>query len=223
VLEIIKKTLLGAIGFVIEYKFNFIRILILPCILLSLFQLIVAEGINIWIFIFFTVFEWVVYIQVAISTHRLILLGPSSVSTWGFYVPGFRELHFFGAAFVLGLLLLPFDILSQAIYSSQTPLGGWVIPYLLSSYFWGRFALVFPSIATDNELSFQESWNITRNYQVLMIAVVGIYPLLVELPSLLISTLPYTEVISTVISLVSFIFVVSALSVAFLVINKHRY
>lgn len=222
-IELIKKTLLGAIGYVIEYKFIFIRILILPCIFMSFLELLIHDGMSFWLSIFIMISEWLVYVLLAISTHRVILLGPDSISTWGFYIPGARELQFFGTAFVLGLLMIPFSILSQAVSISQFSIGGWIIPFFLAAYFWGRLALVFPSIATDNAWTFQDSWNATKNYQVLMIAVVGIYPLLIELPATLISLLPYTAVIYTTLSLISLIFVVAALSVAFLIINKNEF
>ncbi len=211
----IRRTLLGAIGYVYFYKIQFLKILAFPFIFFSVYYLTVSENSNIifsWIIL---LTSWIIYTQVAVSTHRIILLGPNAVPNWGIYLPTFRELHFFMTSFILGIMMLPL-LLFMAI-----PGIGIIMYTIASAYLISRFSLVFPTIAIDNPMTFSDSWAVTKNYQILMLTVVLIFPIVVSIPEILFDKLPHTEIIVTAVSLITLVLMVAALSVSYKVINEN--
>jgi hypothetical protein len=210
----IKRTLVGALGYVYHYKVQFFKILIFPFIFFTIYYLIerVTDSTTYYWGMFFA--AWIIYTQIAVVTHRMILLGPNSVPNWGIYVPTKRELHFFTTSFILGLMMIPITFLNII------PSGGSILFTIVSSYLISRFSLVFPSIAVDNAWSFSDSWSVTKDHQILMLTVILIFPIVISIPEILLSELPYTSILVTFISLITLIITIAALSVAFKVINE---
>lgn len=205
---------MGALGYVYHYKIQFLKILVFPFLFFTVYYLNASLSDNAfysWGGIFAV---WIIYTQIAVVTHRIILLGPNSVPNWGVYIPTTRELNFFVKSFIMGLLMIPVSILN--IFPD-------VGPYLftiVSCYLFSRLSLVFPSIAVDSPWSFSDSWVITKDHQILMLVVILIFPLVITIPELLLSELPYTSLLVTFISLITLVIMVAALSVAFKVINE---
>ena len=210
----IKRTLVGAIGYVYHYKVQFFKILIFPFLFFTIYYLIatvVDSAAFTWGIIFAA---WIIYTQIAVVTHRMILLGPNSVPNWGIYVPTRREFHFFITSFILGLIMIPVAFLNII------PNGGSILFTIVSSYLISRFSLVFPSIAVDNPWSFSDSWSVTKDHQILMLAVILIFPIVISIPEILLSKLPHTSLLVTFVSLITLVITIAALSVAFKVINE---
>lgn len=156
-----------------------------------------------------------IYTILAITTHRIILLGPDSVSEWGIYMPRKREIYFVFYSIGLGLLMIPFSLLALI------PAIGWVIAVVAIIYLMARLSLVFPAIATDQGWSFSDSWKATRNHQILMMIVVAIFPFVISIPERLLIHVPYTGMFVSFLSALTMVFVVAALSVAFQVITEN--
>ena len=161
-----------------------------------------------------TIVPFFLYAVLAITTHRIILLGPESISEWGVYVPRKREFYFVLYSIGLGLLMIPFGFLALI------PTVGWFIAALAIIYMMARLSLVFPAIATDQGWTFSDSWKATRNHQILMMVVVAIFPFVISIPEQLLSHVPYIGVFVSLLSACSMVFVVAALSVAFQVIAE---
>ena len=215
-LDVIKKTIINSIRNVLKNKTVISKALVIPILLLSsaiIFQ--PKEPTALYIFLA-TVVTWVIYTMLAVTIHRIILLGPDSVASWGLYVPGGRELEFFFFTFILGLLMIPVAIFAFI------PGIGTVVSIILVIYLIGRLSLAFPSIATDQDIRISDSWNATKNYQVLMFVVVGIFPLIISIPEYIITAIPNETLylfISNIFSLVTMVFIVAALSESYRLIE----
>ena len=106
---------------------------------------------------------------IAITIHRVILLGTDSVPIWGIRPSSpwsYRESHFllylllFSAidyfiawVFFTGLVFIAFGLL------------------VIKLYFLVRMSLIFPSIAADKPISLLKSWQLTANYQGYMLTI----------------------------------------------------
>ena len=211
----IKRTIWGAFGYVYEFRKPFSKALLLPIIILSVLGVIPVQEHGFALMVLLTILPLFIYTVLAITTHRIILLGPDSVSEWGVYVPRKREFHFILYSVGLGLLMAPFGFLALI------PTIGWVMAIVAIIYMMARLSLVFPAIATDQGWSFSDSWKATKNHQVLMIIVVAIFPFVISIPEKLLSYVPYAGLLVNLLSAFTMVFVVAALSVAFQVITEN--
>lgn len=159
--------------------------------------------------IFLGILEFVIYTLMAVTTHRLILLGPDSVPKWGLNKITERELKFI--LYSLGLFLM----LILPAQLTLIPYAGWILAMLGMCYLLGRFSLIFPAIAIDQKWSYQKSWQATQPHQIMMVTIVIIFPIVIAIPETLLSNNTYTEFISLIISVVTEVFVIAALSMAF--------
>ena len=211
----IKRTLLGAFAYIYQYRKPFSKALLLPVVFLVVIELMPVHESDTGSIFLLRFLSFLIYIVLAISTHRIILLGPQSVSEWGVYMPGKREFTFFMYSIGIGLLMIPFSFLSFIPYM------GFLVAGISMAYMMGRLSLILPAIATDREWSFSDSWKATRNHQVLMMVVVGLFPFIISIPELLLSYIPYSGLLVSLLSAITLILVISALSVAFQVIAEN--
>ena len=89
----------------------------------------------------------------------------------------------------------------------------------LGAWFFSRIALVFPAVAADKAMSFSESWRLTKAHQPEMFLAVILIPILTLLPAVLLRQLPYTFWLTSVLSALATVFAVTALSVAYKLIE----
>ncbi|MCG8084078.1 MAG: hypothetical protein AB2689_23440 [Candidatus Thiodiazotropha taylori] len=210
----IKRTLWGAFGYVYEYRKPFAKALFFPVsILVALGALSIQEP-NSVLMVVLVILPWVIYTILAITIHRIILLGPNSVSEWGVYTPGKREAYFILHSIGLSLFMIPFGFISVI------PAIGWIVSMIAIIYMMARLSLVFPAIATDQSWAFSDSWKATKNHQALMMVVVAIFPFVISIPERLLSKVPYAGGFVNLLSALTLVFVVSALSVAFKLIAE---
>ena len=173
----------------------------------------------------------------AITTHRILLLGKESVPEFGLRSWSKREtfyfLHFLGLLLMLIAPALLIMLIAPVLLSFITFIGA-AIAMVVSFWVLSRLSLVFPGIAVDKGVSFQMSWDLTKDYQLLMLLVVIVCPVLLAIPSILLSLIPYpfilTNFVSTlVIVLTNFVstlvivFEVAALSMAYQLITSEQY
>ena len=197
------------LGYGILYKQRLAQALLLPFMLYIALDmvpdlemgLLVSTGMGVLTVIVHTVF--------AITTHRIILLGPDAVPKWGITKWSKREtffsLHFVG----LTLIFVPLSFLGFI------PVVGWVLATGLFSWLLGRFSLVFPGIAVDEGVTFKLSWELTKNRQKLMVLVVVVFPVFLMFPAFLLKLLPYTLPITSFLSTLATVFTVIALSASY--------
>ena len=200
---------LGAVGYVFEYRNKLAKALLIPFLLYLALDVatyiqpipVVAFGVSIMSIFVHSLF--------AITTHRIILLGPESVPKWGILSWSKRETSFALHLVGISLMLIPITVLAFI------PTIGMAL--IIPTMFWllGRLSLVFPGIAIDQAISYKHSWKLTKNNQILMMLVVILFPVLLLIPSKLISTIPYTFFISSALSTLCTVFMVAALSITY--------
>jgi hypothetical protein len=204
-----KYVALGTIAYVFRLKAIFARALLIPFFLYLLLDM--TEYLEPIPFLSFSVgFAYlIVHTLFAITTHRIVLLGRESTPKWGILNWSKRETKFVLHMFGLGLMVIPLVVLGFV------PVVGMILFLGVMFWFIGRLSLVFPAIAIDQGISFKYSWELTRNYQFLMVLVVIVFPLLLLIPSMLISMVPYTFIITSTLSTLSTVFMVTALSITY--------
>lgn len=212
----IKRTIGGAFGYVYAYRTQFAKALVLPVTVIVALGAIPRHDLGVALVLVLTAVRLLVYSILAITTHRMILLGPQAVAEWGVYLPQKREFYFMLVSIGMGLTMVPFGVLTLI------PVIGLVVAVIGMVYTLARLSLVFPAIATDRRWSFADSWKATQSHQVLMIVVVGIFPFILSVPGQLLSHIPHTRLAVNVLSAFTMIFIVAALSVAFQVITGQR-
>lgn len=175
-----------------------------------------------------------VYTVIAVTSHRITLLGPNAVSRWGNLRFGPRELRFLsnflmllavlvGLVFAAGLVLvLPLVALtgvqeSQAASERIVTVASSLLS-LVAMYFLARLSLVFPAASLDEDLSFSDSWRLTADHQGLMLFVTLVLPVIANLPAM---ALAGTQSLVVhlglqLFSLVAVVVIVTALSLAYL-------
>ena len=212
--DTIKKIILGALGLVLYHKWALLKALWLPIVLYMLLALTALYELgkvgNLLVFLASLAIQTIF----AITTHRVILLGPDSITNWAVLHWTKRETLFALMLIALGLLAVPFAFLFFI------PHIGPFLGILLMCWVTARLSLVFPAIAIDREISFSTSWNMTKNYQPIMFLVVIILPVMLYLPTYLLRSIPYTFVISSLLTAFATVFVVTALSVTYKIIAK---
>lgn len=168
---------------------------------------------------------WFLYVSgtaiqviLAITIHRVVLLGPGSVSTWGITSWSKRESFF--ALHLIGMLVMPMALSSviHIIGNSLTLVALVLILWLIS-----RISLVFPGIAVDKGVSFNLSWEMTKNYQMLMFWAVTICPLLLAILHLMLKLIPHTYLLVSFISTLILVIEVAVLSMAYKLISEDVY
>jgi hypothetical protein len=100
---------------------------------------------------------------------------------------------------------------------------GIAVAIFLISWMMSRWSLVFPGIAIDKEISFELSWELTKDHQLLMFLVVIVFPVLLNIPTFFLEKLPKTIVLTIFLSTLSIVFTVAALSVSYQLIDKENY
>jgi hypothetical protein len=88
------------------------------------------------------------------------------------------------------------------------------------SWLAGRFSLVFPAIATGGDVTFGESWGLTKGYQSLLFLVVIGLPIFLALPIYFLAFVPYSLLLSSLVSTFIVVFEVAALSMAYQLITN---
>lgn len=157
------------------------------------------------------IIPWImVHTVFAIAIHRVILLGPESISRGGIYVWTERETRF-------AVRLAALIILVVIIFFSPLALGFLALPFLffVLALAAPRLALVFPAIATGKTLEFNTAWDLSKDYW-LTLFLIGIFiPILILLPNSILQELPYGSSIANVYGIFSSIFFVVCYSLAF--------
>lgn len=112
-------------------------------------------------------------ISIAITTHRIAILGSSSVPKFGSYILGFRELKFlFKSILMMIIIAIPTIILIFI------PFIGPFIAVFIAIILTARFSFIYPAIACEEESSFYNSWKYTKGHTFLILFSLIIFPLI---------------------------------------------
>ena len=168
-----------------------LRAWLVPLLYLAMLVVIADQAPDNWIL---TVLFWLLALPpvtlFAVATHRVILLGPHSLTNpWSIYWSK-READFLWWTFVLGvgaaLLVLTLNVTAlmspQSLFGIRVPWLPDFLVFMTAAYFAGRLGLVFPATALGRRQILSNSWTMTiGNGLRLMLALAipwGIYQLL---------------------------------------------
>ena len=151
-----------------------------------------------------------VYVVLAVTTHRLYLLGPEGVPSNRSLTWGKRETQFLLLLVALGLGAY----LSSVILLDLSPILG-TISYLPIAYISARLSLVFPATAIDREISFRESWDLSEQQQILVLGVVLGVPILFSGIIRLLEYVLYSLLLGSVVASLAGVFIIGCLSLAY--------
>lgn len=169
---------------------------------------------------------------ILITVHRVLILGSDSVPTWGLKSYTKREFTFLlkYLAMIFGVVFLIFMVV---LILNQSTLLYFVLPVLFIAIciVISRLSLVFPSISIDENMSFFDSWEYTKNYKLLVFTTIIVFPLIFSLIvggiyALIIGFLASVvssglSILMILLNVVISVFLVSALSNTYMYIIYH--
>lgn len=212
-----KKVIAGALYYVYENRITLAKALTWPFIafvLLDATEYLDVEGILSFLIGVSSVAVQAIF---AITTHRIVLLGPDSVSKWG--ITSWTKRETFFVLHIVGLALMTIPVM----FLGFIPILGWIVALIIICWLFGRLSLVFPGIAIDKGVSFKLSWELTKKHQLLMFLVVVAFPILLAIPLIILNLVPYTSFISSLASTFVIVFEVAALSMVYQLITTEAY
>ena len=213
----------GAFISVYRSKWTLLQTLLIPVIASAILDLLFPADYKNSSMVLLGICHAIIYCLITIATHRIIILGPRSVSFFGIYKIGKRELKFalyllllFLMMTILWAVLAVIDLLSE-LHNELVVLS---VVYLVV----GRFSLVFPGIAVDAEATFDISWELTRGHTILMFFVVGVVPTVLYSPFTLIdSELLGMEILGSVLASIALVLEIAFISQAYVQISERSY
>lgn len=216
------KVVLGAIGYINEYKRPLVKALIVPFVVCAFLDFVAqldiyVSGLKLPAAIALSIISVMVQTIFAVTTHRIVLLGPGSVPEWGLKKWTVRETIF--TVHVIGLWLIGQIILFVGFRSIES------VILVLALMFWAlaRLSLVFPGIATDKGVSFKLSWRLTKSHQLLMFLVVTVIPAISCLPPIMVTQVLHVPILKSFLTSIATVFVVASLSVSYRYIYQATY
>ncbi len=204
--------------YVYAFRVQLSRALLLPFILSILLDILPFWRSSFLLSIIYIVLNLMIQTIFAVTTHRMILLGPEHVPVWGILRWSKRETVFIFHVIALALILY------AGIFITHVHIVGTLIFFVLTFIYLvillPRLSLVFPAIAVGDKCSFKISWFVTKDYKLLMFFSVILIPLIVSIPVLVINNIPYTFLIVSVLTNITTVAGVASLSISYKYILK---
>lgn len=164
-------------------------------------------------------------IAIAVNTHRFIVIKNDDSPVFGSYIFSKREFKFLFTIFKFSLV-----IIIPSIIFTFIPKVGSFLSIILAVVITMRLSLIFPATACDEKLSLKESWNLTKNHNLLMFVMLILFPAIFTFTvsfvySLIIAFLvnvvsSYFTIFYSFLNLFIAVFTVSVLSNIYLFINN---
>ncbi|EAR61591.1 hypothetical protein [Neptuniibacter caesariensis] len=219
-----KKIAAGSFYYVGKYRVVLAKALAVPFLLLVALDAVTFLGLDTatgYLVDFLSLFVNVIF---AIIIHRIVLLGPNSVSAWRLIGWSKRETFFLLHLIGIGIALLP------SILLGYVPVLGPLLALIFICWMLGRLSLVFPGIAIDKGVDFKISWELTKNHQLLMFLVVIVLPILIAIPFIaiivalsLMLEVPQIMYVKSFIVAIVLVFEIAALSMTYQLITSKQY
>lgn len=195
---------------VVQNRKHLLNLLIVPFLIVFGWGILQDKTTSTFLSILSVFVGLIVQTVISITIHRVILLGSDQVTSENIYQWSKRETRF-----ALHLLALVLFMGSIGIVSLIFNIFGLIIGPLLSLWIFSRCALVFPAIALNKEFSFEHSWKLTSEHQLLMFLVVLAFPFLLNLPLFFLNKINGLWMIASILSTLSVVFTIAALSVSY--------
>lgn len=119
----------------------------------------------------------------AITIHRVLLLGPNSVSKYGNLCFSNRELNYVGFSLLMAIAL------SCLFVIALIPFIGLILFIIIAITVFSRLSIALPIIAIDKEWSLKGVWSTTRDFKQLCIFSTIIVPIVVMVPLIVVYAL----------------------------------
>ena len=209
----------GALGLVVYYRKELAKALLFPVGAYLLINYLLITPANAGISMIGSLITMALQCLIAVTVHRIVLIGPQAVDIWGPKRWTARDsrflLHMIGLVCLITVACMPF-VLMIAV-TPVIPILGAIFCYVMLTM---RLSLVFPAIALEREFGFKEAWHLSGRYLKQMFFTVAIVPFVVMLPaiplSLLVSfNLSLVSVVTTIWSMLATVVIVTALSVTY--------
>lgn len=198
------------ISAVIERKAELTKALALPlAIYLALILLIQSSIDSLGVMIAVVILNTMLSVIISVTIHRAIIIEERNTSFAVLTSFGTRERGYLLALIVSGVCCLP-----SFVFLLIPDIGGYMTT-VATAYIFSRISLMFPSVAIDASMSAKDSWRVTKNNQVMMLAVVSVFPAFFSVLEWGMSKLSVPSVLLDVLSVGTIVFVVSALSEAY--------
>jgi len=217
---------------VFQHRRTLTKALVIPfllTILLDSLSQIVTDGMTSFLI---SLLQVMVYTIFAIVVHRVLLIGDNSVPTWGVGKWTKRETFFAINLVILGIVIsvvgsvvmLPIISMGVAYSSVSGMIFGGLIILLVIGWLFARLSLVFPSIALDEKIGLDDSWSLTKPYQLLMLSITMIPPLILGTPLFLLWYLGVNSyfVVESILAALFLVFEIAAISMVYQWIVKDR-
>ena len=199
-----------SISAVIERKTELTKALALPlAIYLALMLLIQSSIDSLGVTLVVFIVTSMLYVTVSVTIHRAIIIDERNAPFAVLISFGAREVDY-----VLALVVSVLCCLPSLVFLLIPDIGGYIAT-AAGAYILSRISLMFPSIATDAPLSVEDSWRVTKNNQIMMLAVVSLFPAFFSALKWGMSKLSVPSVLLDIFSLFTIVFVVSVLSEAY--------
>lgn len=240
-----RKILSETVSFVFGNRNRLLRALCIPFLLYTAIGFVNSINHPMRGTVLLSILGLVIETWFAVTTHRLVLLGPDSVPTWGLRKITRREALFLlhALVFIIALTVIfyimkrtPTVVLSitSQLFKPEHFLENYyayMIPIAIINVFWicvvlfaiNRLTLVFPGIAIDQGVSFPLSWKLTKNHQIRLFITLIVFPLILGTLGILIRTIPGSTVMVSLLNTLMYVFVVAALSISYREICKIEY
>ncbi len=199
----------AAVMFVCAWRSVFFRTLIVPIALYTGVSLLSFSYRSGWVLALLLVVFLVAHTVIAVTTHRLVLLGEDSIPRRGLRSWSRRETTFLIYFFLTLLCAVPAAVLVMV------PFIGGLLSLVCVLWILSRLSLVFPSIAVGDVLTIREAWTLSSGYQWLLISVVGVFPFLVGMAFDVLNRIPMISMFTAVADSVVTIFAIAALSIVY--------
>lgn len=195
------KTICDAFRFVWDRKFRMLRALLIPAVAVSLLKFspyLIQQISSDPRFYGHALFGWLsfllqtaIYALLAITCHRLALIGDSAVPDYGLRPWTTREWRYLGWAIVILTIWLLYSFVVNSVLISTVARDVQVeaiqetfrtmknlsyVAYIPAVYILSRLSVLYPAISLDRQVTAQWAWQLTVDNGWRLTVVVGLLP-----------------------------------------------
>ena len=208
--------LLGAIAVVTERARTLAKALVIPTVVYLLLANVAttAQEPSLLSFIV-ALITILLHTVIAVTTHRIVILGPEAMGEWGLNRWTMRETRFAMFLMIMGIavgFILLFGLAAQP-YSLAIAIPGALL-------FITFFSLVFPAAAIDETIDITAAWRLAKGHLLPLFLCVCIFPMLLTIPLVLIQMIPGVSFISPIFDVAINVLTIAALSIIYTEIRR---
>jgi hypothetical protein len=212
-----RRVIVGALASVLSDLPTLGKALLGPGLVYLALNFLPNEEITIGIAILLAVASLVLHTVFAITTHRIIMLGPDSVPEWGLRSWSSRETRF--AGYVLSLVMMLGALI--AIAMATQPVGP-VIVMVVAVVGGCSLSLIFPAVALEEEFTLADAWRMAQGHISSLILCIWLFPFLLAILTFLVGMIPYARPLAALMELITTVLTIAALSLAFSEIRRQQ-